>query len=540
MFIWLVYAIVALLLLGSSASVVHYLQPSQKSNFASTANITLASTSVFSSYFISASSIAAITLSLLTLFLVPIDVYVVEHSLNENFRMTQQVLAQFYQITLMILVAYSSIVAPLAYNYAKQREMAHVTLIFDTKQHLKLAVKRTLCMLIGISLLFSIFTVLLLCGRPKNEPRVDWIKALIKFSYDFETFVQILVGTLILCGLYIWIFVCARGLAHVPLVGLLMEDHSEEQATSDGNTFQELLRENDMEREAIEQTQIALHARYIKQPGQTEPDPVLMSVADQERLHRIKLRKEQLSARQQVLEDNMRRTLRSRRRWKCWRIPLGLICLCLSVSIIISVLTTNVEKLLRSDFRQGFVTDRPSHLTVIDALLVASSQFFPMDYILFGILFYYIFIVSFRVLMQGQVHLLCLQFGWVKPRLTAASTVTLASLVMVYVVLICLFSLLTIAPQYASFGHQTFVDAETNQSRMCTLKEAAAGSHCRVTRLAEFYNSMVLSMPTFGLLFFLGQWLFAFSFIPWSFLAYSLAKPLKDPDPKMEKLLGNC
>ncbi|KAL0583240.1 hypothetical protein ABG067_006848 [Albugo candida] len=539
MFIWLVYAFVALLLLGSSASVVYYLQPGHKSNSASNITFPLVSSSLFSSYCISASSVASIALSLLTLFLVPIDVYLLQHSRNENIQMTEEILTQFYRISLMILIVYLSIIAPLAYNYAKQRELAHVTLNFDTKEHLKVAIKRTLCMLIGIGLLLSIFTVLLLCGRPKSESQVEWIKPLLKISYDFNTFVQILVGTLIVCGLYIWIFVCAQGLAFVPLAGLLMEGNSDEQMTSDGSTFQELLRENDMEREAIEQTQIALHARYIKQPGQLEPDPVLMSVADQERIHRIKSRKEQLRERQHVLEDNMKRALRSQRRWKCWRIPLGLLCLCLSISIIISALTTNFEKLLRSDFRQGFVMDGPSHLTVVDTLLVASSQFFPMDYILFGILFYYIFIVSFRVLMRGQVRLLCLQFGRVKPRLTAASTITIASFVIVYVALIGLFSLLTLAPQYSSFGHQTYVNAQTNQTRMCTLKEAVVGPHCRVTRVAELYNSIVVSMPTFGLLMFLGQWLFALSYIPWSFFAYSLAKPLKDPDPKMENLLSN-
>lgn len=535
--IWLIYASVALFLLALSAFLVFYFQPKNAATsslpaFAATSTISAAPLQI-SSKFVNVTCIFALYLSLLCLFTAPVDVYLLENSLPEV-HANAQVLQVLYQVYFAVLALYSFVGAPLVYNYAKQTEIAHLTLRFAAKQRFMAAFKRTACFVFGLSLILLMLMVILLCGKPASSD-IDWLKPLLKISSDLEMLLRLLIGILVLLGLYLWIFVASRGLASVPLVGLLIEDHVND---DNRNTFQDLLNENAMETQATTQTKETILRRYATSQQ--------LSVADQDRLQQLKLREQILQERRVVLDANLKQFTIGKR-LSCWKVPIGVLLLMTSLLILVSMLTTSLDKLMHSSFEKGFLLNEPKFPNPIDGLLVIASHFFPLDYIVFGVLFLYFFLVSFVVLTRHGLRFLCFRLDRLQPRLTSSSTMTVVSLVMIYMAMVGLFSVLTLAPQYATFGHQVYVDEATGFVKPCTLVEAAKNEaqtsipqqHCRMTQLAHFYNTLAVSVPVFGSAFFVGQLLFVFAFFPWVAHAYSMAKALPDPDPKRERLLDN-
>lgn len=529
--IWLLYASVALLLLALSAFLVLYFQPKNAATsslpaFAATSTISAAPLQI-SSKFVNVICIFALYLSLICLFTAPVDVYLLENSLPEV-HANAQVLKVLYQAYFVVLASYSFFGVPLVYNYAKQTEIAHLTMRFSARQRFGAALKRTACFFLGFSLIMIITMVILLCGKPASTD-IEWLKPLLKISSDLEMLLRLLIGILVLFGLYLWIFVASRGLASVPLVGLLMEDHGNDE---NRNTFQDLLNENAMETQATSQTKETILRRYATSQQ--------LSAADVDRLQQLKLREQILEDRRGVLDANLKQFTIGKR-LSYWKIPIGVLLLLISLLILVSLLITSLDKMLHSSYEKGFLLNQPQFPNPIDGLLVIASHFFPLDYVLFGVLFLYFFLVSFVVLTRHGLRFLCFRMDRLQPRLTSSSTMTIVSLVMIYMAMVGLFCILTLAPQYATFGHQAYVDEASGLVKPCTLAEAAKSEaqHCRMTQLAHFYNTLAVTVPMFGSTFFVGQLLFVFAFFPWVAHAYSMAKALPDPDPKRERLLNN-
>ncbi|CAH0493257.1 unnamed protein product [Peronospora farinosa] len=538
--VWLLYASVALALLCLSTAFVLYGQPkhgtsSLLADFAGTSTLSAAPLTV-SSRFVNGVCILALYMSLLCLFTAPTDVYLLENALP-HLPANVRALRVMYQVYFTTLVLYSLIGAPLAYHYAKETEVAHLTMRFSAKDRLYAAVKRTACFLLGLSLLLVMVMVILLCGKPASSD-IDWLRPLLRFSSDLETFLRLLVGIFALTGMYLWLVVCSRGLASVPLVGLLMEDHSIDENMT---MFEELLQENAMETQTTKQTRETILQRYAVEQQ--------MSGADQERLSQLKTREKLLEERRDVLRLNLQKFAVTGK-LSCWKIPIGVILMILSLLIVISMLITSIDKMAHSNFNRGFLVNAPAFPNPMDLVLVLASRVFPLDYMVFAVLFVYLFTVSLIVLKRHGLQFLCFRLGRLQPRLTSAATMTMLSLVLMQLAMLGLFALLTLAPQYSTFGHQVFAD-ESGRVISCTLEEAAnaaaaaaqSGSlptHCRMTQLAQFYNALAVELPMIGMAFFAGQFLFAAAFVPWIAHAYCMAKKLDDPvDPKCQRLLDD-
>ncbi|KAF1790535.1 hypothetical protein GQ600_2793 [Phytophthora cactorum] len=487
--VWLLYASVALVLLLLSTALVLYAQPkhgasSSLAAFAGTSTLSAAPLTV-SSRFVNGVCILALYIALLCLFTAPVDVYLLENALP-HVPSNVRALRVMYQVYFAALALYSFVGAPLAYNYAKQTEIAHLTLKFSARSRLYAAIKRTACFLLGLSFLLIMLMVVLLCGKPASS--------------DIDC------GILALTGMYLWLFVCSRGLASVPLVGLLMEDHSIDENMT---TFEDLLQENAMETQATKQTKETILQRYAVEQQ--------MSGADQERLSQLKTRETLLEERREVLNANLQRFALTGK-LSCWKIPIGVVLIILSLLIVVSMLVTSIDKMAHSNFERGFLLNAPEFPNPMDLLLVLASRVFPLDYVVFAVLFVYLFTISLIVLKRHGLQFLCFRLGRLQPRLTTAATMTMLSLVLMQLAMVGLFALLTLAPQYATFGHQMFADV-SGRVMPCTLQEAANAA-AAAAKSGE--------LPMFGTAFFLGQFLFAAAFVPWIAHAYCMAKKLDD------------
>jgi LMBR1 domain-containing protein 1 len=329
-------------------------------------------------------------------------------------------------------------------------------------------------------------------------------------------------GILVLLGFYLWITICSRGLASVPLVGFLMETTTEEEKEIEiekihqMKIFQELLKENTLEKQATIQTRETILLKYLHTNHQA------MSLADQNRIEQLKQREQILNERRQVLlkTTSCNNNSTTSRWWFTIKKTIGICFLFFSLLIVVSIGLTNLHL-----------------MNPIDFLLVKSSSFFPMDYFVFGFFFLYFFCVSFMILQRHRIVFIQKKLV---PRRTSSSTMTLITIVLIYLSMVGLFSLLTLAPQYTTFGDQKYFDHDKKKWLPCTLfLSKKSPSSCHISQLAQFYTSLTVTFPMLDTLFYIGQWCFAFSFFPWLFHTYSMLKPLPDPDPKAASLLAN-
>ncbi|KAF1790347.1 hypothetical protein GQ600_13225 [Phytophthora cactorum] len=431
--VWLLYASVALVLLLLSTALVLYAQPKHGASssleaFAGTSTLSAAPLTV-SSRFVNGVCILALYIALLCLFTAPVDVYLLENALPH--------------VYFAALACIPSLEHP-GLQLRQANGDCTLTLKFSAGATLR-CYQAHRCFLLGLSFLLIMLMVVLLCGKPASS--------------DIDC------GILALTGMYLWLFVCSRGLASVPLVGLLMEDHSIDENMT---TFEDLLQENAMETQATKQTKETILQRYAVEQQ--------MSGADQERLSQLKTR-----------ESFWKSRFALTGKLSCWKIPIGVVLIILSLLIVVSMLVTSIDKMAHSNFERGFLLNAPEFPNPMDLLLVLASRVFPLDYVVFAVLFVYLFTISLI------------------PRLTTAATMTMLSLVLMQLAMVGLFALLTLAPQYATFGHQMFADV-SGRVMPCTLQEAANAAaaaaksggqptHCRMTQLARFYNALAVELP---------------------------------------------
>ncbi|TYZ69149.1 hypothetical protein PybrP1_009272 [[Pythium] brassicae (nom. inval.)] len=115
-----------------------------------------------------------------------------------------------------------------------------------------------------------------LWGKPVSS-EIEWLKPLLKISSDLEMLLQLLVGILVLFGLYLWVVVGSR-----------------EYQT----TFQYLLHKNEMEVQATAQTKDTVIRRYVM--AQT------LNAAEQDRLQQLKLCEQILADWRGVLDAKLK------------------------------------------------------------------------------------------------------------------------------------------------------------------------------------------------------------------------------------------
>ncbi len=177
-------------------------------------------------------------------------------------------------------------------------------------------------------------------------------------------------------------------------------------------------------------------------------------------LDRVKQR--QLAALQKINQSWYHRI---RRVLVPFRWLVGALLLLVSIMICVSLLISLVDRLLHSTcgLKCGYALsdDRvANYVNPIDQLLLALSRYFPVDYLVFAFLCLYFFAVSLYGLVRLGVRLCvcgCVQLFEVRARRTWSSALLIVSFLMMCVLLALCVWLLTLAPQYMTFGTQHYV-----------------------------------------------------------------------------------
>ncbi|RKP10442.1 hypothetical protein THASP1DRAFT_4201, partial [Thamnocephalis sphaerospora] len=461
-------------------------------------------------------TVIGLTFCLCILTLAPLDIYLVSSTVDqatglkrpwatpERIEEFTSALAITYYGFFISIVVLCFVVIPFAYFYFEELELDRPTQ--QVGQRAAGAAKYTLFTV-------SIATILLICGmvlRPKlngENPRMDfeWFRKLLLANGGVKA-ITFVVAVLILGGMFSFVSHTAYGMSVLPI---------------------KLLRGRRLRQRAQRETQAAIERirirrRTIQSKYENAARPA--SARDSRILEDLEQRELDLARRATHLSHGDGVFAIVPRLLRPLEILGGIVSLCLSLTLVASVLLTCIDKVKHSVCGQdcGYVLSHPEWFNPVNVILLYLSEHFPLDYIFVVAITLYFFAATAAGLVQSGIRFLWVHLYQIKAHRTAPQGLLLASIILMLSLLALNYTMTTVvAPQYAHFGSQLYCNHTISPGvRDCSQYpqlivpcdiEGPPGKHteiCTPTVLSTFIYRILVNLPAMGTLFFDAQWVF--------------------------------
>lgn len=219
---------------------------------------------------------------------------------------------------------------------------------------------------------------------------------------------------------------------------------------------------------------------------------------------------EQIEAKLQYLEgeqeDNWKNRIKNIS--KPFLFIFGAVLLVVYGVIIISLLFTQIDRYRSSDcgWSCGFVITSPQLiLNPLDFVLTYSSRYFPLDVITFAGIVIFITLGTLSGILAFGIRFIWIKMFTVRPHKTIPQALVASALIIALCSLCLMIEILSIAPQYSTFGSRTYIN-EDGDEEWCNM--SAGADACPMTQIAEIINRFYASLSVAGIAFYFGTWLF--------------------------------
>ncbi|KAL9078387.1 MAG: hypothetical protein Q9157_002682 [Trypethelium eluteriae] len=204
----------------------------------------------------------------------------------------------------------------------------------------------------------------------------------------------------------------------------------------------------------------------------------------------------------------------------------GLLLVVLSLVIFVSMLITGIDKAKNSICKTncGYVLGHINIFQPLNWIFVKTAAVFPIDYVLFLILTLLLFSSSIIGIATIGIRFLWVTLFTIRKGHTSPQALLTATVLLTLIVLALNYSLaMLIAPQYATFGPQTYCDMPVNdETTQPSCKEhpdaikpcselasnPAAHNVCTPSVVSTFINRVNVNFPFFGVVDFWAQFAF--------------------------------
>lgn len=201
----------------------------------------------------------------------------------------------------------------------------------------------------------------------------------------------------------------------------------------------------------------------------------------------------------------------------------GFFLMLLSLIVTISMLITAIDKAANSICKQhcGYILGHVNVFQPINWLFVQLARVFPVDFALLVLLILFFFSSSVSGLASIGIRFLWVRLFAIRKGRTAPQALLLATVMLALMILAINYAVaMLVAPQYASYGTQTFCLNPPTQAgeqpdcrdhpnwiKSCSeaYREAAAKDVCTPTVMSTFINRITLNWPVFGAVDFWAQ-----------------------------------
>jgi LMBR1 domain-containing protein 1 len=238
----------------------------------------------------------------------------------------------------------------------------------------------------------------------------------------------------------------------------------------------------------------------------------------------------------------------------------GLLLLLVSIIIFVSMLITMVDKIKNSvcGVSCGYVLGKTNILQPINELMIATSRIFPIDYVFFLLLTLLFFSATIVGLASVGIRFLWIVLFRIRKGQTTPNAMLMGTVLLTLMTLAINYALAQIvAPQYATFGSQTFCDLPSytpdlqpdcsehhNAIKACTetSDNPSAKMVCTPSFASTILNRINANYPYFGVVNFYAQFaflgIFLIVFVVMLFRVPTLDEEILDDDLRAEEEEG--
>jgi LMBR1 domain-containing protein 1 len=540
--IWVVYAIAVAILLSIACLFVYLYQGHRER-----------------SLFVTVVCIFTITSLLATVLLLPVDVALVSSTTSSKLGRRKEWANQgkvdniTYTLRIVYYLLYSLdallclLVVPFTYFwYEEHDEVAQEEGSQTFGSRFWAAFKYTIIFIFLCVALFLVgFFVPVARHREGAHFDLDFFKKLLSENHG-ERALTFALGLLITIGVIIYCFYTAAGLALLPLTLIKSAPGISAPALSESSAAQ---LESNLERQ-----------RQLEGRAQGNPDG--LSSKDQRELDAL-VREERTLRRHQRLAAEASGEDQSIV-WRIWlkleaifrpiKLILGLLLVVIVLLIFASMLITGIDKAKNSICKRhcGYLLAHINIFQPINWILVKSAKVFPIDYVIFLLLVMLFFSASIIGIATIGIRVLWITIFRIRKAHTSPQAMLIATVMLTLMTLAINYSIaMMVAPQYATFGPQTFCDHPPKHPGeqpdcsdhpqhvvLCTelSDNPAARNVCTPSVVSTFLNRVTVNFPFFGVVDFWAQFVFLGIFLLGFILLLFRTPKLSDPDAEEDDL----
>eukprot|EP00771_Trimastix_marina_P001225 gnl/Trimastix_PCT/2279.p2 GENE.gnl/Trimastix_PCT/2279~~gnl/Trimastix_PCT/2279.p2 ORF type:complete len:519 (+),score=141.55 gnl/Trimastix_PCT/2279:80-1636(+) len=444
-------------------------------------------------------TVLALTVAFLCVFLIPVDVWNVSTTTKDGvlapgitIQMAQTrgtIIKVLYYVLYCLLFIFGFVLIPFAYFWYEEDDLD----ITFGRRFLG-ALKYSVFFLIAIIIILIIGLFLGRMPQKKGETVATWVAHLFDTQHAGEGAILFTLAILTVLGLVVWCIYSACGLSWLPISLLRMGPATIRERQEVINTRLAVTREQ----------QRSIRAKYALS------DRRAMTRRDRSDLQGLLRQERALKGAQ---DANQKPTLAE----KCakWTKPLrilgAIIFGAVSLLIVVSLVLTTIAK--AKQHWGGLMLRVPALPNPIDLALTALARAFPMDYIFFSLLILFLVAATLSAIVAIGVF----KLYKIAPHRTVPQGLLLLAALLLLAIFAINMEMFTLAPQYASFGNQVYLNrtaphANTSDTAVvtrgpCSL-QTAGNATCIMTQLGTTMNRIITSMPFFGVIFFYSNFLF--------------------------------
>ncbi|KAL3494206.1 hypothetical protein BJX62DRAFT_198820 [Aspergillus germanicus] len=510
--IWVVYAIVVAVLF-TVASVFIYVYQTPRDRSPS----------------VTVTCIIAIACLLATTLLLPVDVALVSSTVStavgqrKDWASQEEVDKIIFSLTLVYYILYSVdillclLVIPFIYFWFEEYdEVAAQTGEQSFGQRFWGAFKYTLSFVAILIVLFLVgFFVPV--SRSDDGNGLDFFKRLLTENRG-ERALTFAVGLLTTIGMCVFVIHTSTGLAVLP-VRLIKGSPFVSNQNFMANSVVQL--ESNRERQRQLEGRCGGNYDHLSSKDRRELDALVRE--ERTLIRRQRLAEEAKGESQSLL---MRAWYRLEAIFRPFRLLGGVLLLLVVLLTWISMLLTAIDKAKNSicKHRCGYILGKINIFNPINRIFVQSAQVFPIDYVIFTILVLIFFFGSVVGIATVGIRFLWINIFQVRKGHTSPQALLLMTAMLMLSILALNYTITMVAaPQYATFGPQTFCDRPPNSSgRLPDCRETkhlvkpcseaigneAARAVCNPSVASTLLNRLTIRFPFFGVIFFWAQFAF--------------------------------
>ncbi|PYH99546.1 membrane receptor [Aspergillus ellipticus CBS 707.79] len=471
----------------------------------------------------------AITSLLATILLLPVDVALVSSTTSSKLGQRKDwatqhevdkitsLLTTIYYLLYSIDAFLCLLVIPFIYFwYEEYDEVAAEAGEQSAAKRLWTALKYTISF-IAIVVVLSVVGFLAPVSKARDIKDPEYLRKLLAENRGERAFAFAL-GLLITIGLVLYVLYTSSGLALLPIRIIRVPPSASDVAWKSTTATQ--LESN--------------RERQRKLEGRCGGNPAILSSKDRRELDTL-VRDERTLIRRQRLADEARSDGRSllMRAWlmikiffRPFKLLGGIILAFITLVMWASMLLTAIDKAKNSicKHRCGYILGHISVFNPVNWVFVQSAQVFPVDYLIFILLVLLLFFSSVVGVSTIGIRFLWIRIFRIRKGHTSPQALLSATALLMLIIFALDYSVpMLVAPQYATFGPQTFCDHPLNSLER--LPDCSTSRHlvkpcseqtdnmeakrvCTPSVASTFINRVTMSFPFFGTILFWSQFMF--------------------------------